>query len=95
MAANPVRSFVTVLMNLLVLLAVLVTVTIIIQFFGALASQTWGRAIVTLLGGLSTLPLGIEAVKTPYGGVFDADAALTVVGLLLIEWALSALRTRA
>lgn len=94
MAANPVRTFLTVVMNVLVLLAVLLTATVVVQFFGGLASQDWGRAIVAL-ARLSTLPLGISEVKTPYGGVFDTNAAATVVVFLVLEWLLSVMRARA
>lgn len=81
-------------MNLLIVLAVLVTASIVVAFFGALAARSWGEAIIRI-ADLVTIPFGIELLKTPYGGVFDADGALTVGLMLLAEWALSVMRSRA
>ncbi len=94
MSSRPMRSFITVLMNILIVLAVLLTIRVVIVFFGALASQSWAYAIVTLTDYI-TIPFGIEQFKTPYGGVFDADAAITIGVFLLAEWVLSTLRHRA
>ena len=40
------------------------------------------------------IPFGVEAIKTPYGGIFDVDAAIMVALLILVEWVLSILRNR-
>lgn len=93
MSAQPVRGIITLLMNLIVIVAVLLTATIVVRFFGTLAARNWGELLIGL-GALVTFPWGIELIKTPYGGVFDANAGLTVALLLLIEWGLSALRVR-
>ncbi len=61
------RTILTIVMNLLIVLAVLVTAAIVIAFFGTLSSQTWGEAMVDI-GGMVTIPFGVEAIKTPYGG---------------------------
>jgi uncharacterized protein YggT (Ycf19 family) len=92
-SGRPVRTVLTVVMDILVVVAIAETVRLIVLFFGALASQGWGEAIVALTDPI-TIPFGVEAIKTPYGGVFDVDTALTVVVLLLIEWVLSVVRSR-
>jgi len=94
MNPKPLRSLISVFMNLLILLAIALTVKVVIVFFGALSSLDWVDAIVVITD-LVTLPLGVDSVTTPYGGVFDVDAAITVGCLLLAEWGLSAARNRA
>lgn len=94
MASSPGRTFITVLMDVLVVAAIAETVRLVVMFFGQLSSQGWGQAVIAITD-LITLPLGFEAIKTPYGGVFDVNAALTIVALLLAEWVLSVLRSRA
>lgn len=91
---NPLRQLITVVMNILILVAVLLVVRIVIEFWGALAAQAWADAIITITDYL-VVPFGVEPIKTPYGGVFDVDAALTVGALLLAEWALAIGRNRA
>ena len=91
--ARPVRSFITVLMNILIIVAVLVTARIVVLFFGALSAQTWGEALIRITDFL-VIPFGVEAINTPYGGVFDVDAAIMVAVLILVEWGLSVARNR-
>lgn len=93
MSATPLRTLITIVMNILVVIAVAVTIGLVIRFFGALASTEWGTAIVRLVD-LVTLPAGVEDIKTPYGGVFDVNGALTVGVALLAEWLLSMFRSR-
>ena len=88
------RNVMTVLMDLLVILAIFLTIVIVVRFFGALAAQTWGGVVVQV-GVLLTIPFGVDAIKTPYGGVLDVNAALTVGVMLLIEWGLGVARSRA
>ena len=92
-AGKPVRTILTIVMDLLVVLAVLVTAAIVVAFFGTLASQAWGKAIVEI-AGLVTIPFGFEPIKTPYGGQFLVDAAIMVAVLLLGEWVLAVARQR-
>lgn len=94
MSAKPIRSLITTFMNVLVIVAVLVAVGMVIEFFGALSAQVWGQAVVRV-ADILTVPFGVVAIKTGYGGVFDVNAGLTVLVLLLAEWALSAVRIRA
>ncbi len=93
MATKPARTIITIIMDLLVVLAVLITVAVVVGFFGALSSQTWGQAIIKI-ADLFTLPLGVAEYKTPYGGVLNIDGVLTVGVLLLAEWGLSVMRGR-
>ena len=94
MSARPVRSLITVLMNIFVVLAVVLTAKVVVVFFGALATQAWAEALVSITD-LVTVPWGIDSLKTPYGGVFDVNAAVTIAAVLLVEWLLSLARNRA
>ncbi|MDP2183198.1 MAG: hypothetical protein Q8K99_11605 [Actinomycetota bacterium] len=93
MSARPLRPVITVLMNLLVIVAVIDTARIVVSFFGALAATAWGAALIKVTA-YTVFPLGAAAIKTPYGGGFDVDAAVTVVALLMAEWLLSVARNR-
>ena len=85
------RTGVTVLMDLFVAVAVVSLTHLVISFFGAASSTTWGAALLRLTR-YAVLPLGVSGVATPYSGVFDANAALTVLALLGLEWALGLVR---
>jgi hypothetical protein len=63
-------------------------------FFGQLAAQEWGKIVVALTNPL-IIPFGVAAIKTPYGGSFEVNTALTVMVVLLVEWGLSGIRARA
>lgn len=93
MSARPLRPIFTVIMNLLVIFAVVDTGRIAISFFGALSATAWGGALVRVTA-YSVMPFGVASIKTPYGGQFDVNAAITVVVLLLLEWMLSVARNR-
>jgi hypothetical protein len=80
-------------MNILIIVAVLDTARIVILFFGAIAAQSWAQAIISVTDFL-VIPFGVAAIKTPYGGVFDVDAAITIAVLILVEWGLSIARNR-
>jgi len=88
-----VRPAFTIVMNLLVAGAAALTVRLIVVFFGQLAAQGWSEAVVALTNPI-TLPVGLDGIKTPYGGVFDVEAAVTIVVLLAGEWVLSVFRSR-
>lgn len=81
-------------MDILVVLAIALTVRLVVVFFGQLAAQGWGHAVVAITDRM-VIPFGVSAIKTPYGGVFDVQAALTIVVLLGAEWVLSGVRARA
>lgn len=88
---SPGRIIVTVLMDLLVVIAVALVVHLVILFFGQISAQAWAKSIAGLTGHLA-LPLGIDPIRTPYAGTFDVNAALTVLVLLAGEWVLGTVR---
>ena len=94
MSAKPIRSVITILMNLLIVLAVLLVARLLVLFFGSLAAQTWGEAIVRVTDFI-VIPFGVDPIKTPYGGIFDVDAAIMIVALIIGEWVLSITRSNA
>lgn len=94
MSTRPTRTFLTLLMDLLIVLAVLVTSGIIIAFFGSLSAQTWAKAVLKI-ADLVTIPFGFGDIKTPYGGYFAVNAGIMVALLLVGEWVLSVARQRA
>ncbi|MDO8963705.1 MAG: hypothetical protein Q7W30_04345 [Coriobacteriia bacterium] len=89
--ANPARTLVTIIMDLLVVVAVVLLAHLVIVFFGQLASQPWAEGVVRLTSRLIA-PLGVAAIKTPYGGIFDVNAALTILIVLGGEWILGTVR---
>jgi hypothetical protein len=89
--SRPVRSLLTVLMDLLVIVAAVLVLRSIVVFFGVLASQAWGKAVASLTTYL-VLPLRLQPISTPYGGTFGLAAAVTVLVLLAVEWALGIAR---
>ena len=93
MSGRPLRSLITILMNVLVIVAVLLTVRVVCRYFGVLAASDWG-GIAVRAGGLFVLPAGIEDVRSSYAGVFDVNAAVSIAVLLLVEWVLSIVRDR-
>ena len=80
-------------MNVLVAVAILLTARLVVEFFGQLAAQQWGKALVALSHPL-IIPLGVEGIKTPYGGVFDVNVALMILLVLAAEWILSGIRSQ-
>jgi uncharacterized protein YggT (Ycf19 family) len=93
-SSNPARTLITIVMDILVVIAIALTVRLVVLFFGQLAAQGWAQTVIALTKPL-VIPFGVSAIKTPYGGVFDVNAALTVVVVLGIEWLLSGVRARA
>ena len=94
MNSSPVRTLITIVMDLLVVVAIVLTARLCVVFFGQLMAQGWGKTIVALTSPL-VVPFGVSAIKTPYGGVFQVNVALTIVVVLLAEWVLSGIRARA
>lgn len=90
---NTLRTVLTIIMDALVVIAMVEVFRMIVLFFGQLSSQAWAQALVTLSDPL-TIPFGIEDISTQYAGVFDMNAAVSVVALLMAEWALSIVRPR-
>lgn len=94
MASKPVRTLITVFMDILVVVAIALTLRLVVGFFGVMAQQEWGKTLLDVTRFL-VVPFGIESIETPYGGVFDVNATLTIVVLLFGEWLLSMLRRQA
>jgi len=92
-SSRTIRTVILVIMDLIVVLAVLLTARIVVEFFGVLASQGWAEALVSLTEPLAGFGIGSE-VKTPYGGVFDVPATIVVIVLLAVEWLLGVVRSR-
>jgi uncharacterized protein YggT (Ycf19 family) len=92
--SRPVRTLITIVMDLFIVVAVALTIRLVVVFFGQLAAQGWGKVIVALTSPL-LIPFGVAAIKTPYGGAFYVATALTIVAVLLLEWMLSGIRNRA
>jgi uncharacterized protein YggT (Ycf19 family) len=92
--SRPVRTLITIVMDLFIVVAVALTIRLVVVFFGQLAAQGWGKVIVALTSPL-LIPFGVAAIKTPYGGAFEVATALTIVAVLLLEWMLSGIRNRA
>lgn len=88
-----VRTILTILMDVLIALAIALAMRLVVSFFGTLAAKDWGEMVLAITKPL-TIPFGIEAFKTPYGGVFDVDVALTIGVLVVGEWMLGIARDR-
>lgn len=95
--ATPVRSIWSAVLSVvavaLIAVAIALTARVVVLFFGTLAAQGWAEAIVTITDRF-VIPFGIEPIKTPYGGIFDVDASLTIVVVVVGEWLLSLARGR-
>lgn len=90
-AASTTRTIITVVMDLLVAVVVVLVVHLVVRFFGVLSGAEWGEGLVRLTG-LAVIPFGFEPMATPYGGVFDSNAAATSLAMLGIEWVLGLVR---
>lgn len=91
---NPVRALLTIIMDVLVLVAIVDVARLIVVFFGELAKLGWAQAIIAFTDYL-VIPFGVRPIPTPYGGNFEVNVALTIVGLMLVEWVLSIARSQA
>lgn len=94
MSSKPARTIVALIMNVLIVVAVVLTARIVVEFFGQLAAQEWGKTIIAVTNPL-VIPFGVDGITTPYGGFLDVSAALMVLLVLGAEWLLSGVRSRA
>lgn len=92
--AKPVRTLITVIMDVLVVVAVVLVTGLVVKFFGVVADTEFGVLVVKVTEAMR-LPLGVEDIATPYGGAFDIRMAGTVLLLLVAEWLLSIVRRQA
>ncbi|MDO8915896.1 MAG: hypothetical protein Q7W16_07435 [Coriobacteriia bacterium] len=89
--SSPARTAVTVLMDVLVAVAVAALAQLVISFFGVMSSAPWGISLLRVTRYV-VLPLALAPIATPYAGIFDGNAAVTVLALLGVEWALGLAR---
>lgn len=89
--ASPVRTVLTVLMDLLIVAAIVGLAALIIAFFGQLMAQPGMRQGYSLAVKV-VLPFGIKSIPTPYGGIFDLDAVASIVLYVVLEWIVGMVR---
>lgn len=94
MAAKVVHGVLSVLVWALMLVLVVLSVRQLVVFSGQLASQEWGKAVKMIANPL-VIPFGQTDVRSPYGGKFDVDNALTIGLVLVAEWGLSRMKDHA
>ena len=90
-SGSAARKVVTIVMDLLVAAVVVLVVHLVVSFFGTLSGASWGAGVLKLTR-LAVVPMGFEAIATPYGGVFDVNAAITSLALMAGEWVLGLVR---
>ena len=88
------RALLTVVTYVLIAVAVALAIRQFVIFSGDIAARSWAQAFNALTKHL-VIPFGASSIKTPYGGRFDVNNALTIVAAILAEWALSVVRDRA
>jgi hypothetical protein len=93
-AAKFVHGVLSLLVWALMVVLVVLSLRQLIVFFGQFASQEWGRALKMLANPL-VIPFGQTDVRSPYGGKFDVDNALTIGIVLVGEWGLSRMKDHA
>ena len=94
MSGSGIRSVLTILIDIAIVIAVAVVVHLMVVFTKPIAHQSWALAYDAVAGRL-VIPFGARPIGTPYGGYFDVNGAGTVVLALLVEWGLSVARDRA
>lgn len=94
MAAKGVHAVLSLLVWALMLVLVVLSVRQLIVFFGQVSSQEWARAVKMIANPL-VMPFGQTDVRSPYGGKFDVDNALTIGIVLMAEWGLSRMKDHA
>ena len=93
MESRTVRTVLTIAVNVLIVWAILLAARLVALFTAQFAASGLGSAVVSFTNYL-VIPFGFAAIRTPYGGVFSVNAAITIVILLVAEWFLSGLRDR-
>ena len=94
MGGKALRTLLSVIVNILIVLAIALAIRQATVFSRQIAHQGWAQAYDALTSRL-VIGFGFTSIKTPYGGVFDLNNALTVLLALVAEWGLSAVRDRA
>lgn len=91
---SPMSTFLTVIMDILMVLVVVCLAHVIVSFFGRASSTDWGKGLLSI-SRLAVIPFGLDPIKTPYGGVLDVSATATTLVLLAAEWVLGLARRNA
>jgi len=86
-----VRLLLTVVMNVLLVVAALLLARIVIGFFGRFDASPLATQFMDLTAPL-VRDLGFDAIKTPYGGTFDVDAGVMLVVAFAAEWLVAVVR---
>jgi hypothetical protein len=92
--SRPIRTVITVVANVLVVVALLLAVRLIALFTAQFTASGWGSVVITATNFL-VIPFGFAGIKTPYGGYFSVNTAVTIVVVLIVEWVLTRVRDRA
>ena len=93
MGSRAIRTTLAIGVNVLIVIAVLLAARLVALFTAQFALSGLGSAIIKATGFL-VVPFGMPVIRTPYGGVFSVNTALTIVVILLADWVLSGLRDR-
>lgn len=86
-----VRMFLTLAIDVLFIIALALLVRIVMSFFEPLAATPFYKPLAATTRPL-VLPLGIGGIKTPFKGVFEVNAAVTIVAILVVEYLLGTVR---
>lgn len=87
------RIALTVVMNALLVVAALLLGRVVIEFFSQ-ASAVPGATEIARLSDVFVLPVGLTSIPTPYRGVFDVAAVVTLMAVLAAEWVVALVRRR-
>jgi hypothetical protein len=93
-AGKAVHTVLSIVVWVLILVLVALSIRQVILFSGQVASQDWAMAFRMLADNL-VIPFDQKDVRSPYGGKFDVDNALTIVLVLVAEWGMSRVRDAA
>ncbi|MGV8082749.1 MAG: hypothetical protein AB2L09_03810 [Coriobacteriia bacterium] len=74
--------------NILLVWAAALAIRVVVAFFGGIAIYPFPAAFLQVTRAI-VVPFGAGTVTSPYGGSFLADTALTMLLLLVVEWAIS------
>jgi hypothetical protein len=89
--ASPVRTLLTIVMDVFIAVALIALTGLVFGFFGQLMALSWGREIHTL-AARAVVPFGFQPIATPYGGTFSLDAVVSILLYVVVEWVLGMVR---
>lgn len=91
--ARVLRNLIGVVVAVVVVAMLGLLARVVFQFFGALQSGGFHDALMTYTAPV-VLPIPVGNPATPYGGVFDLRATLSLLVFLVVEFLLTGLRRR-